>query len=258
MCAGMLPMALGLGEGGAMAAPLARAVIGGLIASTLATLLIVPAVFVWVQRAEVRSPLHLTRSADPTSLHYHPTRVSIMKPWPLVLLLVADRLPTSESRAASSRLCRRWRSFIQKPDHFRRWSNNRAGSKGSNRRRSSPSCQVMSRNGRPTLAMWSRQGQVLAELFIPETEEELKQKEASVGLAAAQVEEARKAFMQRRPTSRKPMPASRQAEASKTRAIANFTRWRTELADRRLSLEGRLHRANLISRPMLSEQPKQQ
>ena len=45
MIIGMIPMALGLGEGGEQNAPLGRAVIGGLIAATLATLIFVPAVF---------------------------------------------------------------------------------------------------------------------------------------------------------------------------------------------------------------------
>jgi multidrug efflux pump subunit AcrB len=45
MIAGMVPMALGIGEGGDQVAPLGRAVIGGLLASTAATLLILPAVF---------------------------------------------------------------------------------------------------------------------------------------------------------------------------------------------------------------------
>ena len=45
MIAGMAPMALGLGEGGAQTAPLGRAVIGGLFAATLATLFVLPAVF---------------------------------------------------------------------------------------------------------------------------------------------------------------------------------------------------------------------
>jgi len=45
MIAGMLPMALGLGEGGDQTAPLGRAVIGGLLASTASTLLVLPAVF---------------------------------------------------------------------------------------------------------------------------------------------------------------------------------------------------------------------
>ena len=49
MLAGMIPMALALGEGGEQTAPLARAVIGGLAASTLATLLVLPSVFAVVQ-----------------------------------------------------------------------------------------------------------------------------------------------------------------------------------------------------------------
>ncbi|RLT18972.1 MAG: hypothetical protein DWI28_03605 [Planctomycetota bacterium] len=45
MVLGMLPMALALEEGSQMQAPLGRAVIGGLVASTLSTLLVLPAVF---------------------------------------------------------------------------------------------------------------------------------------------------------------------------------------------------------------------
>jgi multidrug efflux pump subunit AcrB len=49
MIAGMIPMALGLGEGAEAAAPLGRAVIGGLIAATLANLTVLPVVFTIVQ-----------------------------------------------------------------------------------------------------------------------------------------------------------------------------------------------------------------
>src|SRR5213078_2684113 len=45
MIAGMVPMALGLGEGGEQTAPLARAVIGGLAVATFGTLFILPSVF---------------------------------------------------------------------------------------------------------------------------------------------------------------------------------------------------------------------
>jgi multidrug efflux pump subunit AcrB len=58
MVAGMLPMALGIGEGGQQVAPLGRAVIGGLVASTVTALLVLPAVFALVMG---RSP---TRSAS--------------------------------------------------------------------------------------------------------------------------------------------------------------------------------------------------
>jgi multidrug efflux pump subunit AcrB len=50
MIAGMIPMASGMGEAGEQTAPLGRAVIGGLLASTLAALFILPLVFAWVQQ----------------------------------------------------------------------------------------------------------------------------------------------------------------------------------------------------------------
>jgi CzcA family heavy metal efflux pump len=50
MIIGMLPMALGLGEGGEQNAPLGRAVVGGLIFATIATLVFVPVVFSIVHR----------------------------------------------------------------------------------------------------------------------------------------------------------------------------------------------------------------
>jgi multidrug efflux pump subunit AcrB len=45
MIIGMIPMALGLGDGGEENAPLGRAVIGGLMLATVATLIFVPTVF---------------------------------------------------------------------------------------------------------------------------------------------------------------------------------------------------------------------
>jgi len=62
MIIGMIPMALGLGEGGEQNAPLGRAVIGGLIFATLSTLLFVPAVF-----AGIHSALARRRAAQSTS-----------------------------------------------------------------------------------------------------------------------------------------------------------------------------------------------
>jgi multidrug efflux pump subunit AcrB len=56
MTAGMLPMALALGEAGRQQAPLGRAVVGGLVAATFATLFILPSVFAIIQgRASTRS-----------------------------------------------------------------------------------------------------------------------------------------------------------------------------------------------------------
>ncbi|MET0379866.1 MAG: efflux RND transporter permease subunit [Spongiibacteraceae bacterium] len=63
MIIGMLPMALGLGEGGEQNAPLGRAVVGGLLLATVATLFFVPAVFSLVHGR--RHDAHLLTGANP-------------------------------------------------------------------------------------------------------------------------------------------------------------------------------------------------
>jgi multidrug efflux pump subunit AcrB len=55
MVIGMLPMALGLGEGGEQNAPLGRAVIGGLALATFTTLFFVPVVYSVLRRKQPRS-----------------------------------------------------------------------------------------------------------------------------------------------------------------------------------------------------------
>ena len=57
MIIGMLPMSLGLGEGGEQNAPLGRAVIGGLFLATLTTLLFVPVVYSLLRRGQLRTRL---------------------------------------------------------------------------------------------------------------------------------------------------------------------------------------------------------
>jgi multidrug efflux pump subunit AcrB len=69
MIFGMLPMAIGFGEGGSQSAPLARAVIGGLLVSTFATLTILPSIYAILQRkASVTSPS--LNPMDPLSRYY--------------------------------------------------------------------------------------------------------------------------------------------------------------------------------------------
>jgi multidrug efflux pump subunit AcrB len=57
MVIGMLPMALGLGEGGEQNAPLGRAVIGGLIFATVSTLFFVPVMFSIIHRRRGSEPV---------------------------------------------------------------------------------------------------------------------------------------------------------------------------------------------------------
>jgi hypothetical protein len=69
MIFGMVPMAIGGSEGGSQAAPLGRAVIGGLIVSTFATLTILPSIYAILQtKASVKSPS--LNPMDPLSDYY--------------------------------------------------------------------------------------------------------------------------------------------------------------------------------------------
>ena len=71
MIFGMLPMAIGWGESGAQAAPLGRAVIGGLLVSMFATLIILPAIYAVLQgRASLASPS--LNPMDTSSRYYEP------------------------------------------------------------------------------------------------------------------------------------------------------------------------------------------
>jgi multidrug efflux pump subunit AcrB len=58
MVIGMIPMALGLGDGGEQNAPLGRAVIGGLLCATFATLVFVPSVFALLHKEKKVDPAH--------------------------------------------------------------------------------------------------------------------------------------------------------------------------------------------------------
>jgi Cu/Ag efflux pump CusA len=76
MIIGMAPMALGLGEGGEQNAPLGRAVIGGLIFATIATLMFVPVVFSMVHKMQgAKTQDAKTQDADvpnsPENSHAH-------------------------------------------------------------------------------------------------------------------------------------------------------------------------------------------
>jgi multidrug efflux pump subunit AcrB len=69
MMAGMVPMALALGEGSEATAPLGRAVIGGLAFATLATLLVLPSVYALAQSRATTNSASLDPD-DPGSPHH--------------------------------------------------------------------------------------------------------------------------------------------------------------------------------------------
>jgi len=77
MIAGMLPMALGLGEAGQQNAPLGRAVIGGLAAATAATLFILPSIFAIIQGRAKSSSASLD-ATDPQSAYFTKTAAATL------------------------------------------------------------------------------------------------------------------------------------------------------------------------------------
>jgi HAE1 family hydrophobic/amphiphilic exporter-1 len=63
---GLVPMALGIGEGAELQAPLARVVIGGLTTSTLITLVLIPVVYMILEERAERARARRTVSLEPT------------------------------------------------------------------------------------------------------------------------------------------------------------------------------------------------
>ncbi len=73
MIIGMIPMALGLGDGGEQNAPLGRAVIGGLLMATFATLFLVP-IFYTLLRRSPRPCTRWMRASPPRQRAPHPEK----------------------------------------------------------------------------------------------------------------------------------------------------------------------------------------
>jgi multidrug efflux pump subunit AcrB len=69
MIIGMIPMALGLGDGGEQNAPLGRAVIGGLLCATGATLVFVPSVFALLHGRTTSPDAQLVADQDNEPIH---------------------------------------------------------------------------------------------------------------------------------------------------------------------------------------------
>ncbi|MGA7117877.1 MAG: efflux RND transporter permease subunit, partial [Hyphomicrobium sp.] len=74
MIVGIIPLALGLGDGGEQNAPLGRAVVGGLVFGTAATLTFVPVLFALLVKRKVVPPSHdLHVYSAPTATHAQET-----------------------------------------------------------------------------------------------------------------------------------------------------------------------------------------
>ncbi len=115
MTVGMVPMALALEKGSQMQAPLGLAVIGGLVMSTFATLLVLPSIFAVVIGNKVAKSASVYPD-DPDSAHYDPhvyAQAAILEPELVVSLPpgvrhdeaeVAHRSPGDRGRSHRSAL----------------------------------------------------------------------------------------------------------------------------------------------------------
>jgi multidrug efflux pump subunit AcrB len=74
MIAGMVPMALGLGESGQQSAPIGRAVIGGLVFATMTTLLVLPSIYAVLQRKAQLKTVSLDPDDPSGSFYEAPSR----------------------------------------------------------------------------------------------------------------------------------------------------------------------------------------
>ena len=113
MIAGMVPMALGWSEGGEQSAPLGRAVIGGLLAATLATLIVLPTVFAIIQNGAARGSASID-PFDPQSDYF-----------------VADHAESAERTAQPGQWCDRGRfrsEVADRQENAGRYAAGRAGS----------------------------------------------------------------------------------------------------------------------------------
>jgi multidrug efflux pump subunit AcrB len=73
MVFGMLPLALALNDGGEIQAPMGRAIIGGVITSTLLTLVVVPVLWSYlVRERKAAQPTHEPQAGSPTDFQVGP------------------------------------------------------------------------------------------------------------------------------------------------------------------------------------------
>ena len=194
MIIGMVPMALGLGEGGEQNAPLGRAVIGGLALATVATLFFVPSVFALLHGTDAR----LRRAAP----RYRITRMSNRRSsgrwsaacccsrWRLGLAFwgISTRAKALDGRDAGKRAswrCRPSRSSRPSAARRSRRSCCPARCRRSPTRRSTRAPTATCASGTPTSARACAPGQLLADIDTPEVDQQLEQARADLATAEA-------------------------------------------------------------------------
>ena len=205
MIIGMAPMALGLGEGGEQNAPLGRAVIGGLIFATCATLMFVPVVFSIVHGRKPQQSAHAPPTPNPEKpmpddqRHAAAThrasalearRASLPPASPSLVIVVA----ASSARVTRTSSVAAWTDEQALPDGERHQPRASAARPATSRcpatcrlqqradlcARQRLSEELVCRHRRPVKA-----GQLLAEIDTPDQDQQLRRRDADLDTAVA-------------------------------------------------------------------------
>ncbi len=207
MVAGMVPMALALGEGGQQMAPLARAVIGGLIAATCTTLFVLPSLFAVAQwRGGRRSASldpddadspHYDRDGEANGVADAPRGSAAVRG--LALLALALLLPLagcnrpSEVAAPQAPAAAPAVTVVKpKKDTVRRTIEQPGRVEAFEETPIYAKIAGYVRKFTVDIGAPVKEGDLLAELWVPEMEQDVKKKEATVVQKAAEVEQAKK------------------------------------------------------------------
>ncbi|RPI86607.1 MAG: hypothetical protein EHM42_05855, partial [Planctomycetaceae bacterium] len=246
MLAGMVPMALALGESGQQTAPLGRAVIGGLAAATVSTLLVLPAVFALVQGRAGTKSVSLDPE-DPQSRFYVSTSTVAGVAAVFMSLSGCGISPPQPDRAGAEK------STDSAP--LVRVTPIRAVRKTLVRRTEQPG-RVEAIEEAPLYSKVAgyvarirvdigemvvgpkyddtgkvvEPGQVLAELSVPELEAEYRQKQALVVQAEAEVRQAIAAVRVAEAMRTTAQAKADEIAATVERAQADYDRYRSEFA----------------------------
>ncbi len=239
MIAGMVPLALGWGEGGEQTAPLGRAVIGGLVAATLATLTVLPTIFTLVQARARRDSASLDPD-DPDSPHFHEealdTRAHLAHA-PLILAgLIAfgavsgcDRPLTGKAEPAtraaalaSVEVIRPERASIRRevgiPGELRAFETTEIHA----------NLTGYVRSWAVNIGETVKQGAPLAELAVPELEAEVRLKKATADQAIARGKQTQAAIVVATAALDAAQARLAQTRAGIRRAESDVKRWRAE------------------------------
>jgi multidrug efflux pump subunit AcrB/multidrug efflux pump subunit AcrA (membrane-fusion protein) len=237
MIAGMIPMAIGVSEGSEQSAPLGRAVIGGLAAATLATLVVLPTAYALIQEGAGRRSASID-PGDPESSYYEPrlwtdagrTRnlVSVIVVLGLAATLAGCEQPAARSDHSGGSSVTRVALVRPERATIRRTTEQPGQIEA---------YEVTAIHARVSgyVEKWNvdigtrvTRGQVLAVLSVPELDAEAEQKQATVDESVAKLDQAKASQNVAQANVASDQAKLAEVQAGIKRAEAEFARWQAE------------------------------